>query len=256
MPPARVDRTLDLGPIASNRFLRFQAPRRRRPRTIQPRRTITSRCLARRRAAFRWEKRVADTGARKTRVKPGPSRRPRLRAARRAGRCCDAIPARPREPGTSAGDRIIAAPWLHVAVTTAAAPRRSRMTPQDHRPRGRRTYRRSARQENRRQPALDAAWPSIEPGAYDPDEHPVYGGGADAQPARRHHGTQPLPRHLRRAVRRRGGGGPAGARRGLYRRVRYRADRRPAGAERDAAAVEPVRRARDRARRRRPRRRR
>ena len=47
-------------------------------------------------------------------------------------------------------------------------------------------------------------WPSIEPSAYGPGHHAVYGSGAEGAAARRHHGTQPVPRHVRRSV---GGGG-------------------------------------------------
>ena len=71
-------------------------------------------------------------------------------------------------------------------------------------------------------PLWTPPWPSIEPSQFDADRHRDYGDGVDARAAGRHHGPQPLPRHLRRAVGRRGARRPAGARRGVVGRLRRR----------------------------------
>ena len=63
-------------------------------------------------------------------------------------------------------------------------------------------------------------WPSIEPSAFGPAAPRRLWRRRRRPAARRHHGAQPLPRHLRRTVRRRGGGRADRARGGLGRALR------------------------------------
>ena len=49
-------------------------------------------------------------------------------------------------------------------------------------------------------PLWTPPWPSIEPSTFDPSVHPMLRHGKRRQTARRHHGPQPVSRHLRRTV--------------------------------------------------------
>ena len=74
-------------------------------------------------------------------------------------------------------------------------------------------------------PLWTPPWTSIEPSQFDAARHRDYGDGVDAPLLAGIIRPQPLPRHLRRPVGRRGARRPAGARRGVVGRLR-RAGRR------------------------------
>ena len=115
-----------------------------------------------------------------------------------------------------------AMPLSHYRGPPRRAARKRR--PARHGPQGRRAHRRDSRQGHGRQSAVDAAVAVDRAVRHTTTaRHPEYGGGVDASLLVGHHGSQPVPRHLRRAVRCRGRGRAAGARRGVARAVRARA---------------------------------
>ena len=78
-------------------------------------------------------------------------------------------------------------------------------------------------------PLWTPVWPSIEPSAFDAAHTTRVRQRRPTAAARRHHGPQPVPRHLRRTVGGRSGRRPDGARRGVGRAITRSSDRRRPG---------------------------